>query len=263
MSIPLAQLQSVMQRSILEGDNATLSFLKPPPNDTPEVMFGVYKHAYAARLVEVAGNDHEFLKAYLGDEQFNAMARGYVKAYPSHNPNARWFAHRLPDYLAGHEPWSEHPELAELAALERALNDAFDAPDAPVFTLADMQSLESERVADAVFSIHPSMRMLKAKTNVTGIWSALKSEERPPKPEALSEPIDIVVWRQGLASRFRLLGAEEAMALGEAAKGVPFGVLCEMIATMSDPDTAALRAGSYLRGWVEAELVSGIAHSGA
>jgi Putative DNA-binding domain len=262
MSIPLAQLQSVMQRSILDGDNATLCFLKPTPNDTPEVMFGVYKNAYVMRLVEVAGHDYEYLETYLGEEQFERMARGYVKAHPSRQPNARWFAHGVPEFLAAQEPWSRYPELAELAALERALNDAFDAPDAAIFTLADLQSFDASLIGSAELAIHPSMRLLKAKTNVASIWSALKSEERPPKPEALAEPIDILVWRQALASRFRLLGAEEAMAIGEAANSVPFGVLCEMIATMDDPDTAAMRAGSYLRGWIEAELVSGLAAGG-
>jgi hypothetical protein len=258
MSIPLAQLQAVMQRSILEGDNATLCFIKPTPNDTPETMLGVYKNAYVMRLVEVIGNDHEHLKAYLGEEQFDRMGRDYVKAQPSRSPNARWFAHRLPEFLAATEPWSNHPELAELASLERALNDAFDAPDAPIFTFNDLQALDPESIANATFAIHPSMRLLQARTNVASIWSALKSEERPPKPEMLAEPRDLMVWRQSYASRFRLLGAEEAMAIGEAAKGVPFAVLCEMIATMDDPDTAAMRAGGYLRGWIEAELVSAI-----
>jgi hypothetical protein len=256
MSIPLAQLQAVMQRSILEGDNATLSFLKPTPNDTPQTMFGVYKNAYVMRLVEVIGNDHAYLKAYLGDEQFERMGRDYVKANPSHNPNARWFAHHLPEFLATHEPWSKHAELAELASLERALNDAFDAPDAPVFTFGGLQALDPESIANATFTIHPSLRLIKVTTNVASIWSALKSEERPPKAEKLPQPIDIAVWRQSFASRFRLLGPEEAMALSEAANGVPFAVLCEMIATMDDPDTAAMRAGGYLRGWIEAELVS-------
>jgi hypothetical protein len=258
MSIPLAQLQAVMQRSILEGDNATLCFIKPTPNDTPETMLGIYKNAYVLRLVEVIGNDHEYLKTYLGDEQFGRMGRDYVKAHSSHSPNARWFAHRLPEFLAAAEPWSGHPELAELADLERALNDAFDAPDAPVFTFGDLQALDPESIANATFAIHPSMRLIKAATNAASLWSALKSEERPPKPELLPEPIDILVWRQGFASRFRLLGAEEFMALSEAAKGVPFAVLCEMIATMDDPDSAAMRAGGYLRGWIEAELVSAV-----
>jgi hypothetical protein len=260
MSIPLAQLQSVMQRSILEGDNAMLSFLKQPANDTPEVMFGVYKNAYALRLIEVIENDHEYLKVYLGEEQFDRMARGYVKAHPSHTPNARWFAHDLPEFLASTGPWSKHPELAELAALERALNDAFDAADAPIVSMAELEGFDPEDFASAVFAIHPSMRLIRVTSNAASIWSALKSEERPPKAETLAEPVDVLVWRQSSASRFRLLGREEAMALGESAKGVPFGVLCEMIATMDDPDTAALRAGGYLRGWIEAELVSGVSN---
>ena len=37
----------------------------------------------------------------------------------------------------------------------------------------------------------------------------------------------------------------------EAAKGVKFGALCEMVATFAGQDEADLRAAAYLRGWVD------------
>jgi hypothetical protein len=74
----------------------------------------------------------------------------------------------------------------------------------------------------------------------------------------MSSPLQIMVWRQGSGARFRILGDEEAMAVDSAREGVTFGVICEMMAAFDDPDNAAIRAAGYLRGWIEAEIISSI-----
>ena len=82
MSVSLAELQLRMQDSIIKRNTNTLPHLKQTPRDTPEVMFGVYAHAYRARLVEILGSDHEKLKCYMGDEEFARMGAAYVEAHP-------------------------------------------------------------------------------------------------------------------------------------------------------------------------------------
>ena len=43
----------------------------------------------------------------------------------------------------------------------------------------------------------------------------------------------------------------------EAAKGVTFGVLCEMVATYAGEDEAEVRAATYLKGWVDTGMLAG------
>jgi Putative DNA-binding domain len=262
MSVSLADLQRRMQDSILKRNCGTLPHMKQTPRDTPETMFGVYQNAYKLRLVEILGSDHPKLKCFMGDEGFARMANAYADAHPSDQPNARWFSRHLPEFLGKTWPWSNKPEIADLALLEKSLNDAFDAPEAPFVNQAGLAALDPARFGDAVFGIHPSARRFAVKTNVTSIWSSMRCDVRHPSAEKLKAPMEILVWRQGSAARFRMLGAEEAMALDEAANGVPFGVLCEMIAVMEDPDNAAMRAASYLRGWIEAEIISKVSFAG-
>jgi hypothetical protein len=54
----------------------------------------------------------------------------------------------------------------------------------------------------------------------------------------------------------RALSPEEAMMWDEAAKGVPFGRLCELAAVYDDPDTAPLRAAQHLKGWIGSGALS-------
>ena len=44
----------------------------------------------------------------------------------------RWFSQGLPEFLRATAPYRDYPVLADLAALEKALNDAFDGADGAV-----------------------------------------------------------------------------------------------------------------------------------
>lgn len=216
------------------------------------------KNLYAAHPVALLADDYGKLMCYMGEAAFNGMARFYVGCNPSSQPNVRWYARHLPDFLSSVPPYAGMPELAELALLERSLNDAGDAADAPAVTFAGLAALAPEQVGAAILDIHPSVRRFRVRTNATGLWSCLKCGEIPPKPSRLVAPQEILVWRQDGTSRFRLLGGEEAFAFDAAAEGVPFGGIVETIAAGDDPDTAPRRAAAYLRGWIEAQAVSRI-----
>jgi hypothetical protein len=259
MKPTLAELQGLVLKGIAAHDDAALGLVRTPPNDTAEVMFGVYRNAYILRLTEFLSNDHPQLKAYLGDDAFFEMSKAYAAAHPSDTPNARWYSRHLPEFLARHEPWSQHRELTDLAKIERGLIDSFDSVEAPVATVDDLQKVDPERFDEAVLELHPALRRIGVTSNALAIWLNLKREEEPPAAELCDPPRTVITWRQDGAAKVRELEAEEAMALDSAGERVPFGVLCEMIAMMGDPDTAAMRAATYLRQWIDSEMVRAIA----
>jgi Putative DNA-binding domain len=253
-----ARQQSEFQRGILTGDDGILDEILDSPREKRATLFGVYRHAYGSRLVEAMRNDHELLHLYLGDETFDEMGHAYVKARPSEHPNLRWFSQGLPDFLGNAEPYCSHPILSDLAALEKALNDAFDAKEAPVLTLKDMAGFAPEIWNDLVFQPHPSVYRLDVRTNAAAIWMALKNDETPPDAAQLDEPSRLLIWRQDTTPMFRELAAEEAMMWDEATNGIPFGVLCEMLATYDDPDGAAARGAGYLHGWITSAALTSV-----
>jgi hypothetical protein len=252
----LAELQESFQEAVIEGDDALLALIPDNSKTTRDVLLGVYRHAYVARLVEVAGSDYPRLKAYMGDAEFDRTLRGYVAVCPSRHPNVRWFARRLPEYLSSAAPHAEHPVLRDLSLLERALNDAFDAVDAPVLGLDDLMRHPPERWGDLSFSPQPSAARLDLSTNAFAIWRALKDKQDVPAALALEERERLVVWRNDVMPSVRTLLPEEVMMWDEAAKGVRFSVLCELAATYADADGAALRAAQYLQAWIGAGMLS-------
>lgn len=257
-----AELQAAFQRAVMTGEDAVLGLIPDGAHEKKDVLLGVYRDAYVLRLVEVMQSDHELLRSYVGDDEFAAMGRAYVAAHPSDQPNARWFSRHLPAFLARAEPYKNHPQLAELALLEKTLNDAFDAPDAPMAGVPELAAIPPEEWEGLAFTPHPSAKRLDFETNAAAIWAALKAEADPPDA-ARPEPLEkILVWRDE-TPMFRVLEPEEAMMWDEAAKGVRFGVLCEMLATYDDPDGAAARAAQYLAGWLMSGAITRVAAGAA
>lgn len=252
----LKTFQDRFQRAILKGDDAILKDIPDGPRETKENLLGIYRDAYALRLIEVVGKDHEMLHLYLGEDRFSAMARAYIASCPSNTPNARWFSQRLPEFLKTNEPYARRPILSELALLERALNDAFDGADVPVLRMADLAALPPQTWGELSFVSHPTARRLDVHTNVGAIWAALKAGNVPPAWTLSDDATQILVWRQETTSRFREIGAEEAMVWAEAVSGSRFSVLCELLATYDDAPAAPARAAGYLKTWLEAGLLS-------
>lgn len=255
MKPSLAAIQQDLKSAILYGDKKFTAHVAKPARGTKTMAIGIYQNAYRMRLTDFLANDHELLREYLGETQFVEMAATYIAKHPSQHPNARWYSTNLANFLKTYEPFEHHSEVQELAALELALNSAFDAPEAASLTLAELTALDPEIFSAMILGMHPSAARLTFHQNTTSIWSALKCETQPPKPHVLDASQQILVWRQGVASRFRLLGDEEAMAFDACKTGASFSTMCEMIAFMESPETAAARAASYLRGWIEAEIV--------
>src|SRR3954447_20005832 len=253
-----ARQQADFQRGILTGDDTVLGEILDSRREKRETLYGVYRYAYGSRLVEAMRNDHELLHAYLGDEMFDEMGHAYVKARPSEHPNLRWFSQGLPAFLKTTEPYCNHPVIADLAALEKGLNDAFDAAEGEVLELTAMAAFAPEQWNDLTFTPHPSAARLELSTNAAAVWLALKNDETPPDAVTLEQPSRVLIWRQDTTPMFRELPPEEAMMWDEAANGIPFGVLCEMLATFDDPDSAAARGAGYLHGWITSGTLTAV-----
>ena len=252
----LAELQDRFQRAILDGDGAFLADIIDSPREQRDVLLGVYQNAYVLRLTEILENDYEYLHAYLGDERFADLAREYIEGNPSPHRNARWFGSRLPSFLAETEPYRSHREIAEIAEIEAALNDAFDDASLPTVTLADLAAVPPDLWGDLEFTPQPFASRLDLATNAYDIWSAVKNDTVPPVAAPNNPPQSVLVYRADLTSRIRPMDADEAMMWDEMTKGIGFGVLCEMMATFWDGETAPIKAAGYLRGWIENGLLA-------
>ena len=171
MAKNLAELQSQMQSDILKREDGVLKRFSVPKHTTAEKRFAVYQDAYQIRLVEVLSEDYENTWKYLGDEQFYQLAIEYIKTHPSDQTNMRWFGRHFPEFLTQSPLSSDHPILTEIASIEKALDDAFDAADGDTATMEDLAAIPPEVISDLTFKLHPTCRLLRQKpTPWISIW---------------------------------------------------------------------------------------------
>ena len=207
-----------------------------------------------ARLIAFIADDFPKLRRYLGETRFAGMVRDYNARFPSEAPSSG----HLAKFLGKTPPYARKPELAELALFERVLGEARDAADSPVLGKCDAARFERGDLRMAGFVLTPSLRRLRVRSNVTSLWSSLRCDELPPAPFMLTAPQELLIWRQGTAPRFRMLGNEEALAIDAMREGASFDAICKMLGPADQSGTATLWAAAYLRGWLEAGLIAAL-----
>ena len=246
----LAQMQAAFQAAVLEGDSAILTELVDSPHESRAQLLSVYQRAYRLRLMGVLGNDYPLLKRQAGDDEFAAIAAGYIAAHVSTNPDVSHYGSGLPGYLAVTAPWPAQPVLVDLARLERALAVVFAAADDGRLQLTDLAALAPEDWPDLSLAPHTTACHIDLTSNARALWRALSRDEAPPAPALLAAPETVLVFRPELTAKLRPMAAEDAMMWKAMSKGLPFGALCEMVAAHDGEDGAAARAAGYLAQWV-------------
>jgi hypothetical protein len=218
----------------------------------------IYANGYVLRLRETIDTDHELLGLYLGDDLFDKMVEGYVRAHPSTFRSLRQFADALPDYLAEDDFFSQYPQISELAAFERRLINAFDAADSEQASFTDLQAIPPEQWPSITFRFHPSVQMFSCQTNAVECWQALKQQQTPPAPET-GELRFWLIWRgsERLTEFMSISPAQHALLMGFL-KGNDFAQQCETMLQWFSEEDAAMQVLQALQAWFQMGIIRSI-----
>ena len=255
---PLRGLQADFKSFLLNGDERMLERVVGSAKVSAPRRLAIYYDAYRLRLLEALDSNYPVLHAWMGDEEFDQLGLAYLEAHPSTHFSIRYFGHRLSEYLASSGTCRDKPWLGEMAALEWAMSEAFDAPDSPVVNLDAMASIPPEAWPEMRLTLHASVRRLYLRWNVPAIWKAIKEEQPPEEPMAGEWPQPWLVWRQDLKIFFRSQSVDEAWALDAVRSGEPFASVCEGLVEWIDAQNVALHAAGLLKRWMIDGIVSGI-----
>ncbi len=284
----LANLQSDFQSFLLDGGKGMLDRVAGTPKVSAETRLAIYYDAYRLRLLEALTSNYPVLRAWIGDEGFESAGIAYLATHPSRHFSIRYFGHRLPEYLAATEPWKNRPYLADMASLEWALSEIFDAENDTVMGIEDMAKVPVKAWPTMCLQLHPAMRRLDLRWNVPLIWKAVNQHidaeksihscrgetsatpsagKAPhgetaladvPAPQTGEYPRSWLIWRQDLRTYFRSLSVDAAWALDAAAAGENFAAICEGLCEWVDAQNVALHAAGLMKQWIIDGIVSGI-----
>lgn len=235
----------------------------------------VYANMYFYRLKDALREDFPSLVKVLGEARYHNLITDYLLAHPSSHYSLRYAGQSLPRFLAAHEI-AEHPWAADLAALEWARADAFQAVDAATLSPATLAVVPPEAWGELRFEPVAHVHLVRASWDVAGLWERLSRVSRPedgksstPAPgEAPVPRVDqaILVYRQDELARHAVLDAGAAVALEGLLARHTFGEICERLAgPEKNPEKsldesvqgAAERAAKELMGWLDLGLLAG------
>jgi hypothetical protein len=252
----LGALQGAFRDRVLGGPDAVADALAAPPGVDPQARMDIYVRAYRARLYEALASTFEKTAAYLGEDGFEAACDGFVAASRSHSWTLRDYGRGFPEHLD--TAWPDDPEVGELARLDWTLRRAFDGPDSEPIAPEAYAALDEAAWSRVVFRLHPTLAVLKIRTNVADIWRALNADEAPPAPAALDRTVSLRIWRRDLRPHFRTIGDAEARALAWTEEGLGFAEICDRLAREEAPDAATSVASDILQSWIADELIVGL-----
>jgi hypothetical protein len=224
---------------------------------------GIYSDGYSLRLIDALQANYPALAQLLGEEDFAALGRAYVRANESRFTSIRYYGDGLPEFLANQPEYAAAPVLAELARWEWSMTEVFDAADAEPLDIAALAQIEPHRWAELRFAFHPSVRRLALHWNVPQIWKSITDvAERPrderPQASVQREATPWVMWRQVLTTRYRSLDVAEASALDAARDDATFGEICVVLSQHLGAEETPAHAAALLKHWIESGLITAI-----
>jgi hypothetical protein len=246
-------LQALFQAALLQDEAARTGLLKPEG----EPQFAVYRNAYRARLRGALRENFEVLPLVMGDEAFDDLANAYIDAHPSAHYSLRWFGHQLAAFMAEKDDLVAHPAMLDLARMEWALRNAFDAPSVDPLAPDALANVRAEEWPNLRLGLHPAVQLLHMQSAIGPVWHALKSEQEDvPPPEALAH--HLLVWRQGMHTQWKSLNHAETTFVQSLQAGHTFGETCEALAGVVGEDYAAQTAANQLREWLSNGVIAGL-----
>ena len=153
------------------------------------------------------------------------MARFHVRATPPRSPLLFEYGRDFPDFIETYEYARSLPWLADVARIERAWLDAYHAADAEPLPAEALAAFPPEQLELAVFTAHPSTRIVRSAYSAVTIFAANRTEAAvgpidagKPEDALITRPdADVFVRHLPKDGAAFLQGLMSGQSLGEAA----------------------------------------------
>jgi hypothetical protein len=210
-------------------------------------------------------SDYPALSSAIGTHAFNDLVTSYLLVEPSRHPSLRYAGARLSRFLSSHEAAagirSRFVWASDLAALEWARVDVFDASDAAVMTRETLAARTPESFGSIHLRLGSWALRRRFEYSVDRIWaSATRETLDPSSPDLLAEDtkgdVRLLIWRRDEAVLHRRIEKPEADALDLLDQGIEFEGLCEWAATEIGEDAAPALAAGWLDAWLSDAILA-------
>jgi hypothetical protein len=191
----------------------------PSRSLAPEERVGIYGEMYFLRLAECLAEDYPAVKKLLGPPAFERLARVYLKTHPSRHYSLNALGRKLPDFLDDSARLARRAMLADVARVERAIAESFDAAVSPPLTPADLAMIPPAAWETGTIRLTESLRLLALDHRANAIVTACR-QDKPMPPLGRAKSFVAVFRKEWTVWRMDLTEPMHAV-LAALAKGKP------------------------------------------
>jgi hypothetical protein len=200
--------------------------LLPSATLAPAERIGIYHGMYLLRMAEALGSDYPALAHFLGEDRWTALVRGYVLRHPSRSYTLNVLGRALPGFLLEAAHLRRRGFCHDLARLEWAVTEAFDAEEAPLLDAAELEGLPRLSWDGARLVPSPALRLVDLQWNVNEYLDSTKGD-RHDHPGPRRRRSFVAVFRVSYAVYRRELSRPAFQLLSDLVAGVPVGAAVE------------------------------------
>jgi Putative DNA-binding domain len=158
------------------------SFIAPNTRLNPFERLEIYNRQYWFRILGALAEDFPALRAVLGSTRFQALSIAYLTEHPSRSFTLRNLGSNLVGWLQAHPEFTarRHALAVDLARIEWAFVEAFDASDCTPLTLSGIAALG----AGSMLSLQPHLRLMALSYPVDNLVLSLHKGDKRQTSEA-------------------------------------------------------------------------------
>lgn len=219
----------------------------------------IYATAYFIRIHNSLKEDFPTVHAVVGDESFLKLIREYLSDYPPHHYSLRYAGKFFSRFLRDHSLQKKYVFLADLAHFEWELLEAFDAPDADVLLISDLESCAPEAWPDLHLQLVPSAQFVQLEFPVWEIRKHYLStpEHAFPFEGLRAKTSSVLLWRYEYEVMYREVEEKELALLHLLQKGKVFSAFCEEAEDLiGKSEEDLLQLTQTLATWVRSGLLA-------
>ncbi|MEE2678664.1 MAG: putative DNA-binding domain-containing protein [Myxococcota bacterium] len=225
------------------------SLLRAIDRDERPERADIYANPYFYQLRDSLAADFPRLGSCVGATAFRDLVSDFLLERPPTQHSFRDFGRPLPDFLASHEIARTTPGIADLAALELARLDCFDAADTTPLTRQQLLDATTDARQSVRLALVPAARLLHLSRAGLSLWSehhprtAIRDDSPEPR-------VAVCVWRRGFEVFHRPSDPTEARCLAAlSAPGTTLDRIAGLVAKRVAPHEAATRLARMLDVW--------------
>lgn len=228
--------------------------IRPTTELTSAERLEIYHGMYLLRMSEALEADYPTLHAFLGPATFRRLVTAYVQTHPSRSYTLNRLGDHLPDFIRHGAPITRRGFCHDLARLELAITEVFDAPETASLTEEQLAAIPAESWDSARLRPVAGLRLLALRYPVNDYLQAVKDGE-PGDPPTRRKDSWVVVSRRNYAVYHQELSRAAHALLTDLINGVPVGLAVGRATaargTLHLPESELFR---WFRGWTSAGL---------